>query len=814
MLGQDKLENIASGLDGLLRFKKTEVRDVLLSLPHKTIVMFCGNQGGKCLTEKTLIDTTDGSIEIGELYRRGLPFSVMAWDGEKPVLARANPPIKKQGIHKCYRINFSDGRWVEAADHHRILTEDHGYLSTQDVLCTYLKNLELTNSESCRSAHVLDASHLCGKRQGSQVSCSSGSRQYGGQLHSDRDTGQACSPLQADAQGRNSLSSYGGGLGNRYTYNPLKFLRLHANLDGALRFLARFFGALHRKAYNTFGQFLLQFQAFLPQFATEVVGLRQDTSGLRGLSQSISAQKPPTVKVINGNQIVSWNPVPRQEVYDFEVPIYHNYITAGLVHHNTATSAYQYAMRTFGLHPIEEKNRLAKKVRCMSSSLPESSSPEEQDNTQYLELKKFIPYEQIEKDITARSQNLVVRRPPGLSSRTTVFEFRSSKQEMQDLGKIQLSSAWHDEETPKNIREECKYRLLAENGDEVFTVTLTNPLSYVYDELWQRASVVYRTKSIREKFGQPEIERRKTGNPQIAAIQMATDDNPTLTRDAIERLFEEDDEATQLLRRYGVPAHVTGRVHKTYNPSVGYIDYDSTFPEGIPYQWVHTRGIDYHESRTPWSVGWLSASPEDEWFLWNEFHPAIDGANAYNTYEICKTILRRSGDYIYNLNIIDPLANKKQPNTGFTVVQDMNRYFQEIRRNEGIGTDAYWKPWDTKGTGGRSEISKRFKNAARCGKPFNNLIKENGKFRRLPTLWITNRCPNFHKSIMNWRYGEYSATNVKMVNDPKNQPQQKYSHDNMVLECLAKEKSLLMSSFLMSHPPSQMRRGNMSVTGR
>jgi len=519
------------------------------------------------------------------------------------------------------------------------------------------------------------------------------------------------------------------------------------------------------------------------------------------------------VKVFNGNQVVSYSPIGCQEVFDFEVEGLHNYFAGDMVHHNTSSTAYTYAMRCFGLHPIEDKNRLAKKIRCMSSSLPESSSPEEQDNTQYLELKKFIPYEQIEKDITARSQNLVVRRPPGLSSRTTIFEFRSSKQEMQDLGKIQLSSAWHDEETPKAIREECKYRLLAEDGDEVFTVTLTNPLSYVYDELWQRASFIYRTKSIREKFGQPMIERPKGGNPQIAAIQMATDDNPTLTKEAIDRLFEEDDEPTQMLRRYGVPAHVTGRVHKTYNPTYGYISFNETFPEGIPYNWFHVRGIDYHESRTPWSIGWMSASPEDEWFLWNEFHPAIDGANAYNTYEICKGILRKSEDYIYSLNVIDPLANKKQPNTGFTVVQDLNRYSKEIRDESGIGTDTFWRAWDTKGTGGRGEVSKRFKNAARCGKPFNNMVKEKGFLKRLPTLWITDRCPNFHKSILNWRYGEYTSSSVKMVNDPKNQPQQKYSHDCMCLECLAKEKALVNASFLLSHPAKQARMGS-SLSGR
>jgi hypothetical protein len=54
----------------------------------------------------------------------------------------------------------------------------------------------------------------------------------------------------------------------------------------------------------------------------------------------------------------------------------------------TANAAFTYVMRVLGIHPVEEKNRLAKQIRCLSSSLPESSDAAEQDNTQYLELKK------------------------------------------------------------------------------------------------------------------------------------------------------------------------------------------------------------------------------------------------------------------------------------------------------------------------------------------------------------------------------------------------------------------------------------------
>lgn len=480
----------------------------------------------------------------------------------------------------------------------------------------------------------------------------------------------------------------------------------------------------------------------------------------------------------------------------------------------TSSVAQNYFLRVLGKHPVEDKNRLAKKIRCMSSSLPNSSDPTEQDNTQYLELKKRIPYEMIEKDITARSANLVIRRPPGLSSDKTVFEFRSSKQELQDLGKIQLSSVWHDEETPKPHREECKMRLLAENGDEIFSLTMTNPLSYVFDEVIQRASYIYRTKTVSEHLNLPRQEKKKTGF-EVAMIQMSTFDNPIMTPETIKNQFGDITDPQILeLRLYGVPTQVTGRIHKTYDPSICFIPYDKYFPTGIPYSWLHTRGIDYHESRIPWSVGWMSCSPDNEWFLWQEFHPAIDGKNAYNTYEIARHIVRNSGDYYYNVNLIDPLANKKQPNTLFSAVDDLNRYFSLMRENEGLGTPAYWQGWDTKGTTGRNDISMRFKNAVRCGKPFNNKIRKNAKTEALPTLWICDSAPRFHQSIMNWRYGEYVTTATKMVNDPKNEPQQKNSHDCMCLEGLAKDDRVKHSYFFMQNTPPDMVHRPKSITGR
>jgi hypothetical protein len=472
----------------------------------------------------------------------------------------------------------------------------------------------------------------------------------------------------------------------------------------------------------------------------------------------------------------------------------------------TANFGYEYVLRVLGLHPIPEKNRLAKNIRCLSSSLPASADENEQDNTQYLELKKLIPYEMILKDITSRSSTMVVSSPTHGKS---YFEFMSTKQELQDTGKVQRCSLWCDEEPPRPYWDESRMRLLARGGDTRLSLTPVNGLSWTYDDLYKRASYIWRSKAIRLATGEPKEEFFDTGDKNIAVVHMATDDNPTLSPEMIEMIFQDIDDPDVLkLRRYGIFAQVSGKVHKAYDPRIHYISFNRYFPSGIPYEWKHSRGIDYHESRLPWSVGWMSASPDDEWFLWQEFHPAIDGPHSMTTPEIAKSIVRRSADMYYLLNLIDPLANKKQANTGFSVTEDMNRIFEELRRDEGIGTPTYWEGWDTKDTKGRDEIRRRFKNAAMVGKPFSNVTREHGITKKLPTLWICDTCPEFNKSIQRWSYEEWATSQSKAVNDAKSTPQAKWSHDNMVLECLAKDHRL---KYFERYVPHETR---YSQTGR
>lgn len=792
-----------------IKFKATPHLDKLLVLPHKIIFLDSGNQGGKCVTYQTLIETPNGELSIGELYERGEDFDVWAWDGEKRVVAKAHAPFRKPHKEPCVRITMSDGRWCEPALGHRILMQN-GYSSIQDALCTYFQIPVGTNSEPYPSTQVLGDLNFYRKPSSYLDDYYVDLRQYDEQPRMDQDNAPVfvpsltydmlCSGLSCNADDRDNKCK-----------DILRSIFCHLSSQGVTPLSLDLSSVFSDSMICITSQLSSEGQITLRQLSfAEFYDLLSDTAShqYQYHNQSFSCHKSPFLEVC-GNQAISFSFIPCQYVFDFEVEKYHNYFSAGLIHHNTSCVAYALVTAILGIHPVPHWNELSNSIRCLSSSLPESSDPQEQDNTQYLELKKLIPYEMILKDISTRSQTLTVAGHQGKH----YIEFKSTKQELQDTGKVQRGVIWMDEESPRAYREESRMRLHARDGLEIITLTPINGISYLYDDVFLRAGYIWRSPTICKKFNLPMEEFKPTGSKDIAVLQMATDDNPTLNPESIDRIFDAIEDPDELaVRRYGIFKQISGRVHKNYSPLIHYISFNKYFPNGIPYDWTHARGIDYHESRIPWSVGWLSASPEDEWFLWQEFHPAIDGVHAMNTYDIAKHIIRHSSDYYYTVNLIDPLANKKQANTLLSVTDDLNRYFDEFRKEHGMGTSTLWQGWDTKDTKGRDEIKRRFKNATECGVPFNNIKREKGGTRRLPTLWICDTCPEFNKSIQRWSFGEWATVRTRQINDPLVKPQSKYSHDCMTLECLAKDirlKKWDRPSYLNKRDTSKF-----SVTGK
>jgi len=593
----------------------------------KNIVgIFSGNQAGKCVTIITKISTPSGEKTIGELYMANSPFKVYAWDGKKKVIAQASQPFRKEGKHKCYELGMDNGQIIQLADKHLVLTS-HGWIHV-DKLPLIFPDLVQSSSDTSHKVPLRDVLHSNGIASNSQDHYFGDPDLSGGQLLSDPDNDLSSFPLQDDAQRHIISLCEMGGQGNKYTNILSLKYDLHSILDvlaqtSALFFeglshslgkLLKYVGLNNRLAQistgGSFRQSLPSYEFYQPaNLAASFLDLKtlcysfcksylfgslkklvlslsknKDVSQSLPISEFGQCQKhddlllacdSPSFGLLGDNKIEYIRPITRsQTVYDFTVEEHHNYFAGGLIHHNTFGVAYNYFLRILGIHPVERLNHLARKIRCLSPSLPQPGGMEDQENTQYIEFKRLLPPELIEKDITARSMNMIIRRPDGSK---TVLMFNSTNQEMQKLGRIQLSSCWHDEESPKAIREESKMRLLSEGGDEIFSLTPTNALSYTYDEVWLRAECIFRTPTIQKKFNLPEWEYPNK-NTRVGVIQMATDDNPTLDPETIDFLFEDITDPDDLvLRRYGVFRQISGRIHKTYSPAECYIDLNKYF---------------------------------------------------------------------------------------------------------------------------------------------------------------------------------------------------------------------------------------------
>lgn len=485
-------------------------------------------------------------------------------------------------------------------------------------------------------------------------------------------------------------------------------------------------------------------------------------------------------------RIMSWHPIPKKNVLYFKCNEEHYYNILTLPKDGKCTICG---------HSVDPHRRNCRVFRFASETLPGQSGDISEDgrsaevkNTQYPEFKKWLPQYLIKKDITFRNTSMLIQCPYGGDD--IITEFVSYNQSVQATAGPQRLSIWEDEEAPYEFHEEQIPRLLSENGDVIISLTPANRVTWTYDQIFERTAVFYRTKTIVDFLNQDQNEKiyeqeEVTDSPSsIAVIQAATDDNPTLTPEAINVLYENFDDPDALaIRRYGIFKQVSGRIYKAFNPKVHIIDSERWFPAGLSDTWVHARSIDYHE-HVPWAVGWIAISPEDEAFIYDEYNPSPE---RFVTREISYTIAERSGETKFAFNGIDPLASKTQTNTGTSVVDDLNRYFSEYKR-EGICSGGKWEAFETKSTRGRDEIRKRLKNAIICERPFNNEKIKDGIRIFLPTLWVFSRCKETTKSFRQWRLEEWASTNALVTKDMKEVPQQKYSHFCTAFEAIFKDK--------------------------
>ena len=429
----------------------------------------------------------------------------------------------------------------------------------------------------------------------------------------------------------------------------------------------------------------------------------------------------------------------------------------------TITSMMDAALRLLGIHPVEKRNKLSDPIRCVSKCLPKND--EDEENQQYVEFMRLFPKEYVKRDLTTRNPHVIIRDPGAGADKK--IEFLSKKQDLDAFMSVQRSAYYQDEEIERVKWDENQTRLLipgskGTGGDTTITLTPVKGLDWTYDSIWRRARKIIRSRTICNKFGFPQIETRNIDS-SIEIFCWATDDNPLMDDDTLKRHFFNIDDPDELaMRRYGVFRQVSGRIYKSFDEQIHKISWDKCWdPSVFRYYW-HFRMIDYHPSK-PWFVSWVAVSPTHEWFVWNELIANHDNLTDIDLRDKIKaeSLLDEDDDYC-RTTLIDPLAKVKQPNTGFSVFDDITMGEQGLRKCTAA---------DTKNEQGRMNIKTRLKNSVICGVPGNNLDKHSppdprfGHYR--PTIWFFDTCKGHIEHFRNWRMVDWRQEHVKAVKTVK-----------------------------------------------
>ena len=422
----------------------------------------------------------------------------------------------------------------------------------------------------------------------------------------------------------------------------------------------------------------------------------------------------------------------------------------------THAAMHDVVWRCLGIHPVKVRNKIENPIRCVSKVKP--MGPDDEANQQYVEFRRKFPPELIVKDITARSSVVAVKNPYG--GRDYKIDFMASTQDIDAFMSVQRSAYYQDEEIERVKWDESMVRLLKEGGDCTICLTPVKGLDWTYDDIWMRAARVFRSETIQKKFKLPEEE--VTGyNSDIECFQWATDDNPVMKIEDIERIFENVVDPDELLmRRYGIFRQASGKIYKLFDKNVHKISFDKYFdPHKFSKYWQY-RIIDYHPQK-PWYISFIAVTPTHEWFVWNEICAKHD---IKTTFDIRQDIKDESlvpeEDELNRCTLIDPLAKTKQPSVGKSVYEDLQSGELGLRR----ATVA-----DTKNKRGRMEIGRRLKNSLHCRVPFNNENRgkeDDPRFGEyLPTLWFFDNCMGHVEHFEKFRYKQWKDKNAAALKD-------------------------------------------------
>lgn len=446
---------------------------------YTEVAMVAGNRVGKCLSYRTPIDLSDGTKELaGVIFDNQIPVKVMAWNGERAVEAEVTAWIKKKP-ETIYRIWLDNGEWFECAANHRVLLRD-GSWHFVDSFLSQLPCLPQTTEELVQKVQYEDVQNYLKTLQDSLDDCQEDHHCDDGQLLSFPRTfpGTVQLPngvqlhivvwLQKDGQDYKCICICPDTLlhlSNRDEEIRASGLSTYDLIQDALRDVEQSFRGTKAK-----------------QLYDSVESLYRTTRG-KASHQNFSI---PLLSPFGGvNRVIAYSVVGINDIYDFTVEPHHNYISHGIVHHNSVAGAFATTCHATGKYPAWwTGKRFHKPIMIWVGG---DTSQTCRDIIQYKLLgdigdfgSGMIPKDDIVETKTRRNipdaiETIRVKHISGGVSTIVIKTYEQGRQAWQGT---EVDHIWIDEECPNDVYGEAIIRLMTTKGTMMLTFT---PLSGLTD---------------------------------------------------------------------------------------------------------------------------------------------------------------------------------------------------------------------------------------------------------------------------------------------------------------------------------------------
>lgn len=336
--------------------------------------------------------------------------------------------------------------------------------------------------------------------------------------------------------------------------------------------------------------------------------------------------------------------------YDFEVPVYHNYLAGGIVHHNSGksiSSTTEGILFSLGIHP-HRKIRVPNKGRVVANDIKKGLG--EVICALY---SQFLPMSEVKR----------IKKYPG--GEISKIEYRNGSQTdfltyEQDTKAFEgWTGDWAqwDEPMPRDKYIATLRGLMRWKG---ITWGAMTPLSevWIYDEIYTQAGV---------------------GPDKPDVFNFDIMDNPTLSKEEIDDFASKLTADEREARLHGRFKHLSGLVFKELKPDIHFIE-----PFDIPKDWTRYCAMDYH-SRMPCAALWLAVDPKGTCYVYDELW--VDKT----VKEICEIIKAKEEKDVIRARFIDSISATPDRITGTSPQREFARHglhFRSSMKNWILGLNA------------------------------------------------------------------------------------------------------------------------------